>query len=226
MNQGREVPRQHSYQASHEYQSPAPGISIHHAGSSSNNNLSSALPGVLQSGRPSAPSSITAPSTVPTLPPLQTPYQSNSSSRPTTANHAHNYSRSSPAGLDQPKYTPFGGTPESGRYASTPNHKYNASQSGQGDSMYSPLALNDVRSFDETVTTDATSAGPYVDGYSTVPTRSNYLAPWPVYAFDWCKWPIQNQQIGDSAGKMAIGSYVEDGHNFVGACSCLVLGPC
>ena len=92
--------------------------------------------------------------------------------------------------------------------------------------MYSPLALNDVRSFDETVTTDATSAGPYVDGYSTVPTRSNYLAPWPVYAFDWCKWPIQNQQIGDSAGKMAIGSYVEDGHNFVGACSCLVLGPC
>ena len=49
----------------------------------------------------------------------------------------------------------------------------------------------------------------------TAPTTSNYLAPWPVYAFDWCKWPIQNQQIGDSAGKMALGSYVEDGHNFV-----------
>ena len=215
MNQGREMPRQHSYQASHEYQGQAPGITIHHTGPTNNSGQGSGLPGVLQSGRPSAPSSITAPSTVPTLPPLQTPYQPNSSSRPTTANHAHNYTRSSPAGFDQQKYTPFGGTPENNRYASTPNHKYNASQGGQGDNMYSPLALTDVRTFDESALADPTSANPYADGYSSVPTRSNYLAPWPVYAFDWCKWPVQNQQLGDSAGKMAIGSYVEDGHNFV-----------
>jgi WD repeat-containing protein 68 len=43
------------------------------------------------------------------------------------------------------------------------------------------------------------------------PTMSNYLAPWVLYAFDWCKW----QPGGNSAGKVAIGSYLEDGHNFV-----------
>lgn len=44
------------------------------------------------------------------------------------------------------------------------------------------------------------------------PTNSNYLAPWPVFAFDWCKYPVTQ---GNSAGKMAIGSYLEDPHNFV-----------
>jgi len=43
------------------------------------------------------------------------------------------------------------------------------------------------------------------------PTPSNYLAPWALYAFDWCKW----QTHGNSAGKVAIASYLEDGHNFV-----------
>lgn len=211
------MPRQHSYHTSHEYQGgQAPGISIHHVASSGNTHSSSGLPGALQPGRPSASSSMTAPSTIPTLPPLQNPYQPSSSSRPTTANHTHNYSRSSPAGLDQPKYAPFAATPESSKYPATPNHKYTSSQTGQGDSLYSPLALADVRTLNELGITDPQSSTPYSsDGYPTVPTNSNYLAPWPVYAFDWCKWPIQNQQIGDSAGKMALGSYVEDGHNFV-----------
>jgi WD repeat-containing protein 68 len=43
------------------------------------------------------------------------------------------------------------------------------------------------------------------------PSTSNYLAPWALYAFDWCKWTPQ----GKGAGKVAIGSYLEDGHNFV-----------
>jgi WD repeat-containing protein 68 len=37
------------------------------------------------------------------------------------------------------------------------------------------------------------------------------MAPWALYAFDWCKWAPQ----GNSAGKLAIGSYLEDGHNYV-----------
>ncbi|KAG8533093.1 uncharacterized protein KY384_001876 [Bacidia gigantensis] len=221
MNQTRDMPRQHSYHTSHEYQSGQnPGINIQHATPSSNQyaNLSSgsSLPGALQPGRPSASSSITAPSTIPTLPPLQNPNQQKTSSRPNTASHAHSYSRSSPAGLDQPKYAPFVGTPESGRYASTPNHKYTSSQTNQNENLYSPLALADVRNFNEASMTEPQSAHPYTsDGYPTAATNSNYLAPWPVYAFDWCKWPVQNQQLGESAGKMAIGSYVEDGHNFI-----------
>ena len=50
------------------------------------------------------------------------------------------------------------------------------------------------------------------DGMDRVPTNSNYLAPWPVFAFDWCKYPVPH---GNSAGKMAVGSYLEDPHNFV-----------
>ena len=220
------MPRQHSYHTPQDYQgAQAPGISIHHA-SPAASTPHSGLPGSLQSGRPSASSSITAPSTVPTLPPLQNPYQPNSSSRPTTASHAHNYSRSSPAGLDQPKYAPFVGTPESGsKYPSTPNHKYNSSQSGHGDSIYSPLALADVRTLEEMGNVDPQAGHAYgSEVYPTVPSNSNYLAPWPVYAFDWCKWPVQNQQVGASAGKMAVGSYVEDGHNFV-CIGCTIATP-
>jgi WD repeat-containing protein 68 len=45
-----------------------------------------------------------------------------------------------------------------------------------------------------------------------VPSNSNYLAPWSIYAYDWCKWNVPG---GNSAGKMAVGSYLEDNHNFV-----------
>lgn len=80
--------------------------------------------------------------------------------------------------------------------------------------MYSPLGLADIRPVDSAE--GPQSANPYSnDGFPAFPTNSNYLAPWAVYAFDWCKWPVQQQSSGDSAGKMAIGSYVEDGHNFV-----------
>ena len=45
---------------------------------------------------------------------------------------------------------------------------------------------------------------------------SNYMAQWPMYAFDWCKWRPQ----GNGAGKLAIGSYLEDGHNYVSNLVC------
>ncbi|KAJ9627070.1 hypothetical protein H2203_003531 [Taxawa tesnikishii (nom. ined.)] len=48
--------------------------------------------------------------------------------------------------------------------------------------------------------------------YSPVQTNSSYLAPWSTYAYDWCKWPVHD---GKSCGKMAIGSYLEDPHNFI-----------
>jgi WD repeat-containing protein 68 len=47
---------------------------------------------------------------------------------------------------------------------------------------------------------------------SKVASNSNYLAPWSIYAYDWCKWTVPG---GNSAGKMAVGSYLEDNHNFV-----------
>ncbi|KAL9129605.1 MAG: hypothetical protein Q9217_001993 [Psora testacea] len=195
----KDTSRQHSYHSSHEYAGgQAPGISIHHATPQTSHytssSIGSALPGALQPGRPSASASITAPSSIPTLPPLQNPNQ---------------------PGSDQSKYVPFVGTPES-KYASPPNHGYTSSQAGQGDSIYSPLGLADIRPLTESGVLESQSANPSSsDGYPNVATNSNYLAPWPVYAFDWCKWPGQKQQIGDSAGKMAIGSYVEDGHNFI-----------
>ena len=165
---------------------------------------------------------MTAPSTIPTLPQMQNPSQQQTNSpRPSTASttsHTHTYSRSSPAGLDTPKYSPFINTPESVKYASPPGHKYTSSQNLQGNSAYSPLGLADIRPLGESGLDGPQSANPYSnDGLPAFPTNSNYLAPWAVYAFDWCKWPVQQSSSGESAGKMAIGSYVEDGHNFVSA---------
>ena len=79
---------------------------------------------------------------------------------------------------------------------------------------HSPLALADIRPRADSSLDDA-FGGPtgFDDGSEKVPTNSNYLAPWAVYAFDWCKWPVQG---GNGAGKIAIGSYLEDPHNYVG----------
>lgn len=226
--------RHHSYHASHEFgSSGAPEISLHQAtpqGSHySNISAANSLPGSLQPGRPGASTSMTAPSTIPTLPQVQSSHQQHSSSsRPSTAltsGHAHTYSRSSPAGLDTPKYSSFANTPDSAKYVSPPTHRYSSSQTLQGDSTYSPLGLADIRPLGESGLDGPQSANPYSnDGLPAFPTNSNYLAPWAVYAFDWCKWPVQPPNSSDYAGKMAIGSYVEDGHNFVSYRSCYI-GP-
>ena len=216
---GKDLPRIHSYHSSHEYQ--APGINVHQAtpqGSQySNNAAGQSLPGSLQPGRPGASTSITAPSTIPTLPQSQNPAQQQQSSpRSSTANQSHNYSQSSPAGLDHPKYAPFATTPESAKYTSPSTHRYTSSQTGQPESTYSPLGLADIRPLADAGQDGPQSANPYSgDGFPAFPTNSNYMAPWAVYAFDWCKWPVQQHGLTESAGKMAIGSYVEDGHNFV-----------
>lgn len=219
----KDLPRHHSYHSPQEAGGVvAPGISVHQATPQghhfSNTSGNTALPGALQPGRPGPPSINTAPSTIPTLPQASAQSQQNTpSARPSAGGHAHSYSRSSPAGMDQQKYVPFINTPESSKYASTPTHKYTSSQMPPGESPYSPLGLADIRPLaDQGMGDGPSSANPYSnDSFPSIPTKSNYLAPWAVYAFDWCKWPVQQQNSNDGGGKMAIGSYVEDGHNFV-----------
>lgn len=179
----------------------------------------SSLPGALQPGRPGPPTIITAPSSIPGLSQASNQNQSAHSARSSTGGHAHSYSRSSPAGMDHQKYVPYTNTPECSKYTSTPTNKY-SSLTPQGDSIYSPLGLADIRPLaDQEMSDGPSSANPYSnDGLLSVPTNSNYLAPWAVYAFDWCKWPVQQHVSKDGTGKMAIGSYVEDGHNFVSNC--------
>lgn len=214
----REPPRNHSFHTPSEFtSSAAPGISVHQATPQKNPHptsvASSTLPGPLQSGRPGPPSINTTSSIVPTLPqtPGQPPRQPDFA-RASSGAQIHGYSRSSPAGLEQ-KYAPYINTPENSKYASTSSHKY-TSQTPKADPSYSPLGLAEIRAHSESAMTDTpSSANPYSNN---LPTNCNYLAPWAVYAFDWCKWPVQQQNSSDGAGKMAIGSYVEDGHNFVG----------
>ena len=185
----------------------------------SNTATGQSLPGALQPGsRPGPSSANTAPSAVPILPQISTQPQSyQTPSTATTVSHAHSYSRSSPAGLDQQKYVPFVNTPEESKFASPTTQRYAASQTPQGGSSYSPLGLADIRPRADSGMSDGPpSANPYSpENHYSSPTNCNYLAPWAIYAFDWCKWPAQQNGLGDSAGKMAIGSYLEDGHNFV-----------
>ncbi len=218
-----ELSRHHSHTSSQEMASgTAPGIHIQQAtpqGSHySNSSTGMSIPGALQSGRPGPLSSNPAPSSIPTLPQASSHSQQYSnSSRSSTSSHSHTYSRSSPTGIDQQKYVPYVNTPENTKYASPSNQRYTSTQTPQASASYSPLGLADIRPLGGSGAPDGPmSANPYSnDGLDSVPTNSNYLAPWAIYAFDWCKWPVQQQGLGDAGGKMAIGSYVEDGHNFV-----------
>ena len=215
--QSRDPSQHYSYHSSQDITGRGPGISVHQATPQGSQHPASSsgmsLPGPLQSGRPGPSSANTAPSTIPTLPQTLThPHRYSSPSRSSISNHSHNYSRSSPVGLDQHKYIPFVNTPENSKFVSPTSQKH-ISQTPLSGASYSPLGLADIRPRADSGLSDGPlSANPYTN--EGLPTNSNYLAPWAVYAFDWCKWPVQ-QQSGDAAGKMAIGSYVEDGHNFV-----------
>jgi WD repeat-containing protein 68 len=177
---------------------------------------SSALPGALQPGngpnRPAPLSTNTAPSVVPTLPQISA-QQSTTPSRSATMNHSHVHSRSSPAGFDQPRYRQYGTTPDSSKYSSPPGPGF-LPHTPSG-AKYSPLGLTDIRPPTDALLMDTpmTPGSLPFNGDFQVPTNSNYVAPWPIYAVDWCKWPMSS---GSSfAGKVAIGSYLEDSHNYV-----------
>ena len=153
--------------------------------------------------------------TVPSMPmaPLHTNAQQYSQT-PSRTNTLHSHSRSSPGGMaDSPqKYIPFNQTPTQTPVTSNPK-AYNLSHTHTpAGPSHSPLNLTDIRS---RAISDANETGTGVGtllSYSDTPTNSNYLAPFATYAYDWCKWPVHG---GNSAGKMAVGSYLEDTHNFV-----------
>lgn len=141
--------------------------------------------------------------------PIQSPMEPYAgTSRPPAISSSHSYSRSSPAAA----YDSYQGGMNSERSQLTSPSKY--TPVSQRNVSSTPLGLADIRPrADSSISeTGLPGANPYsYDGANAVPTNSNYLAPWAIYAFDWCKWPAQH---GD-AGKVAVGSYLEDGHNFV-----------
>ncbi|PYH93528.1 WD40 repeat-like protein [Aspergillus ellipticus CBS 707.79] len=190
------------------------------------------LPGALQPGnvnRPPAVSVNTAPSALPTLPQLTTAMQpplpsaqqqpqpqpsqqqQQQQQQPPQANarsgmvNSHGHSRSSPAGFEQSKYRQPGGSPNAAYPPQTP----------QG-TKYSPLGLADIRPTGDLLS-EMIAANPSVQPYNgdnQVPTNSNYIAPWPIYAVDWCKWPTTGSS-SSFGGKIAMGSYLEDNHNYI-----------
>ena len=184
------------------------------------------LPGSLQAGRPGTGASSAG--GVPILPPIATQgpqppqQQPGYGGRPTGSSHSHAYSRSSPAA---------GSFPDEGKYAAaaaTPTHgRGGGAHAPTPQTAYSPLGLADIRA--HTADAGAFEGGPgsalaYGDAEAE-PANSQYLAPWPVYSFDWCKWPVAPHHT-ESAGKLAIGSYLEDSHNYVSPPTLRTHEPC
>ncbi|KAL1992043.1 hypothetical protein VTN49DRAFT_4075 [Thermomyces lanuginosus] len=176
-----------------------------------------ALPGALQPGngpnRLPPSTSNTASTTAPTSLTISTQMaQSNQQSRPPMS-QSHAHSRSSPAGLEQQRYKQYGATPENSKYTSPPSSGYQPQTPAA--SKYSPLGLADIRPQTESGIRDQslTSGSSSFGGMYQAPTNSNYVAPWPIYAVDWCKWPISSSS--PFTGKVAIGSYLEDNHNYI-----------
>lgn len=200
----------------------------------------SGVPNILQPGGLSARPPVTSSNTAPVVPTvhsaMQPPSQSSSSSQQNQhghhhpspisydfhtppkpslpMSHSHSYSRSSPAaGYDGAAsyhaYTPT--TPGGSSQLTSPAEagKFNVPGS-QRHFSNTPLGLADIRPRADSSMSDSAS-GALQDHSIPQPGPSNYLAPWAVYAFDWCKWPPQ----GNGAGKLALGSYLEDGHNFI-----------
>jgi len=180
--------------------------------------IPSNVPGLLQPGggaqRPPLISTSSAPTVAAQAQYIATQQQLYSQTQPPSRSgtlHAH--SRSSPAGMDgSQKYIPFSQTPAQTPTASNPK-AYNLShtQTPAGPS-HSPLNLTDIRSRAVSDAYEGVGGTGTLLSYSETPTNSNYLAPFPTYAYDWCKWPVVG---GSNAGKMAVGSYLEDPHNFI-----------
>lgn len=218
MESSFETPRRNRHQNNDELHltgaistSTAPSTSTptnHHPSSSSQH------PGALLVGRPAASSSSGAPVSPAHRSPAST--MDGTPLRASATSMQHNYTRSSPAvGYDGSLGSHFGATTpntDHGAFASPTSQKYvpnNLKRPGPS----APLGLADIRPRADSAVEGAQGATPWLyDTMSATPTNSNYLAPWALYAFDWCKWPAHNHD----AGKVAIGSYLEDGHNFVG----------
>ncbi|KAJ4340383.1 hypothetical protein N0V95_007523 [Ascochyta clinopodiicola] len=219
--QPQQPQQQQIYHAADHYSGSAPNISLQQATpQGSHYGASATLPGSLQPAQRPGPSSA---NTAPTVPTQSIVSNANSYTLPTRSNTisqsqnppSHTYSRSSPAGMgpDQ-KYIPFSNTPEQSKYtATTPSQKYYPS-TPTANASHSPLGLADIRPrANSSMDPEGLGAGnTFVSEQNKTPSNSNYLAPWSIYAYDWCKWNVSG---GSSAGKMAVGSYIEDNHNFI-----------
>lgn len=165
----------------------------------------SAAPGMSASERPPrpGPSQGYTSGNVPTLPQMSPAQSGYASNRPSTTS-SHSYSRSSPAA----KYVPFSPSnpPETPQY-----QRYFPPDTPIGGISQSPLALADIRG-GINLDSELMSPNPYRDAAGIVQSPSTYLAPWPIYAFDWCNWQLP---ANTGAGKVAVCSYLEDPHNFV-----------
>lgn len=224
---------QHGQLSPREYSTPSAGPQIKLDQTSSNPpsyHGTPAVPSVLQPGGPIGRSQAVGANTAPSLPTMQgsmPPPQSQQQqqqdyqtpSKP-SLNLSHSYSRSSPAtgGYDgpNPNYSPYtpttpgGSVATSSQFMSPTDRGYNAPGS-QRNMSHTPLGLADIRPRADSTLSDGLPSGGDFNMQNTPPGTSNYMAPWATYAFDWCKWAPQ----GNGAGKVAIGSYLEDGHNFV-----------
>ncbi|KAG9243646.1 WD40-repeat-containing domain protein [Calycina marina] len=207
------IPSQRGPISPKEYTSAAPHIKLEQATPDTSHYQGAGLPGSLQPGRPGAVSLNTAP-TIPTAPQSMSQDHYATPSRSSALGLSHNYTKSSPtAGFDGQGYPPYSATTsntDQSQFTSPKNQKYTPSQRTISNT---PLGLADIRPrADSNLVDNLPGANPYsYDGVNATPTNSNYLAPWAIYAFDWCKWPAQ----GHDAGKLAVGSYLEDGHNFI-----------
>lgn len=209
--------RAHTHRVSEELRVPSNAPPLQYAASNAASPAFNALPGALQPAggvsRPPPATSSTAP-----MQQQQPPLQNNAShysqaQPPSRTGTMHSHSRSSPSGLEgSQRYIPFSQTPSQTPTTSNPK-AYNISnaQTPSAGPSHSPLNLTDIRS---RAISDANEGpqGTAFFSYSDSPTNSNYLAPFPTYAYDWCKWPVMG---GSGAGKMAVGSYLEDPHNFI-----------
>ena len=211
----------------------APQIKLEPSPANPQYQSTSSVPNVLQpaGGLSARPPTLSA-NTTPNLSTMQSQQQSSlsssSSQQPSqsqdyqgpskpTLSMSHSYSRSSPAAnYEGPSgyhaYTPTtpGGGSSSQFMSPTDAGKFNVPGS-QRNISNTPLGLADIRPRADSSMSDGTPGPMGSDWANTQPGTSNYLAPWAIYAFDWCKWAPQ----GNSAGKLAVGSYLEDGHNFV-----------
>ena len=220
--QQQQQQQQQMYAQADPYGAVAPNINVQQATPhGSHYSTPATLPGSLQPAQRPGPSSA---NTAPTVPTQNIVSNANSYTLPTRSNtisqpqhsSTHSYSRSSPAGMGpEQKYIPFSNTPEQAKYtATTPSQKYYPSTPTTNASQ-SPLGLADIRPRANSSMDPEGGLGPantFVNEQNKTPANSNYLAPWSIYAFDWCKWNVSG---GNSAGKMAVGSYIEDNHNFI-----------
>lgn len=204
-------------------QPPGPPAAAAHQYSSS-----SSVPNVLQPGglgaRPSAtasPNNMSAPglgSLQGSMNPQQPDYQSPAKSS-NLAVSTGNYHRASPSTAYEStssSYAPYTPTTPGGSASGPPQfmsptdpNKYGSSS--QRNVSNTPLGLADIRPRADSTLSDGAPGTLQYEIANMQETPSNYLAPWALYAYDWCKWQPQ----GNGAGKVAVASYLEDGHNFI-----------